>query len=99
MMRVRLVKSARRDLDDIYDYWARRSGPEIAGNLIYSITDVFPILAEFPLAGRVCNEILEGLRVFPIGKYLIYYRKERGCLKVLHILHGAREQARTFRNN
>jgi toxin ParE1/3/4 len=99
MMRVQIGKSARRDLDGIYDYWAMRSGPETAGNLIYSITDIFPTIAEFPLAGRVCDEILEGLRVFPVGKYLIYYRKERSVIKILHILHGALNQARAFRNN
>jgi len=98
-MRVRLLKSARRDLDGIYDYWATRSGPEVAGDLIYSITDIIPTIAEFPLAGRACNEILDGLRVFPIGKYLIYYRKERSEIKILHILHGARNQARALRSN
>jgi toxin ParE1/3/4 len=99
MMRIRVIKSARRDLDAIYDYWAERSSPEIAGNLIYSITDFFPLIAEFPQAGRACEELAEGVRVFPADKYLIYYKKDRSVIKILHILHGARDQARAFRNN
>jgi toxin ParE1/3/4 len=99
MMRVRVIKSARRDLDAIYDYWVERAGPDIARSLIYSITDFFPLIAEFPLIGRTCDEISRGVRLFPASKYLIYYRKERGVIKILHILHGARDQVRAFKSN
>ncbi len=99
MMRIRVIKSARRDLDAIYDYWAERSSPDVAGNLIYSIADCFPLIAEFPQAGRACEEIADDVRVFPAEKYLIYYKKERGVVKILHILHGARDQRRAFKNN
>jgi plasmid stabilization system protein ParE len=98
-MRIRVIKTARRDLDAIYDYWAERAGPDIAQSLIYSITDLFAMIAEFPYAGRTCDEIAPGVRVFPTDKYLIYYRKERSVIKILHIVHGARDQARAFSNN
>lgn len=99
MMRIRLTKSARRDLDAIYDYWADRASPEIAQGLIYSITDTLPLIAEFPMIGRACDEMMAGLRVFPVDKHLIYYRKERGVIKIHHILHGARNQRRAFKSN
>jgi hypothetical protein len=38
-----------------------------------------------------------GLRVFPAGNYLIYYRKHRGVLHIRQILLGARDQAHAFR--
>jgi toxin ParE1/3/4 len=98
-MRLRIVKTARRDLDAIYDYWAKRANPDVAGRVIYSITDIFPLIAESPSIGRSCNEISTGVRVFPANKYLIYYRKERGVIKILQILHGARDQASAFRND
>jgi toxin ParE1/3/4 len=98
-MRVRVSKTARRDLDAIFDYWARRASPDIAGELIYSIKDRFAILAESPGIGRTCNEIAPGLRMFPAGKYLIYYRKGRGVLNIQQILHGARDQIHTFRKD
>ena len=98
-MRLRVVKTARRDLDAIFDYWAKRANPDVAGRMIYSITDIFSLIAESPLMGRACDEIASGVRVFPIDKYLIYYRKERGVIKILQILHGARDQAQAFWND
>jgi toxin ParE1/3/4 len=90
---------ARCDLDAIYDYWARRASPDIAGRLIYTITDLFPLIAESPDIGRICDEFSPGVRVFPAGKYVIHYRKGRGLLKILQILHGARNQRRAFRKD
>jgi toxin ParE1/3/4 len=98
-MRIRVTRTARSDLDAIFDYWARRAGPDIAPRLIYSIKDRFHLLGESPDIGRVCNEIGPGIRTFPAGKYLIYCRKVRGALQILQILHGARDQASAFRKD
>jgi toxin ParE1/3/4 len=98
-MRVRVSKTARRDLDAIFDYWARRASPDIAGQLIYSIKDRFLLLADAPDIGRAASEMAWGIRVFPAGKYLIYFRQVRGVLHIHQILHGARDQARAFRKD
>jgi toxin ParE1/3/4 len=96
-MKLRFSRTATRDLDSIFEYWAQRASPEIASQLIYSITDRCALIAESPHMGRACDEIAPGVLIFPVGKYLIYYRKARGALHVLQILHGARDQARAFR--
>jgi toxin ParE1/3/4 len=96
MMRIRFTRNARLDLDAIFDYWAKRASPDIAGRLIYSITDVFPLIAEFPEIGRIGDEFAPGIRIFPAGKYLIYYRKGRGAVHIVRILHGARDQSHSF---
>ena len=98
-MRVRVSKTARRDLDTIFDYWARRASPDVAGQMIYSIKDRFLLLADSPDIGRAAGEMAPGIRVFPAGKYLIYYRKVRGVLHIQQILHGARDQAHAFREH
>jgi toxin ParE1/3/4 len=98
-MRHRVAKTARGDLDAIYDYWAERADPEIAERLIYSITERFSLIAQSPDIGCACDEILDGIRVFPAGKYLIYHRKRRGVVHILHVLHGARDQANAFTQN
>jgi toxin ParE1/3/4 len=95
-MRLRVTRTARRDLDAIFDYWARRVSPDTAGRLIYSISDVFPLIAEFPEIGRTRDEIMPGIRSFPSGQYLIYYRKGRGVVHILQIPHGARNQPYAF---
>lgn len=99
MIRIRVSKTARRDLDAIFDYWARRASPDIAGQLIYSIKDRFQVLANSPDIGRAAAEMAPGIRVFPAGKYLIYYRRVRGVLHIQQILHGARDQAHAFRKD
>lgn len=38
-----------------------------------------------------------GIRSFPAGKYLLDYRRSRGSVEVLHIFHGARDQAKAMR--
>ncbi|MGD0736099.1 MAG: type II toxin-antitoxin system RelE/ParE family toxin [Terracidiphilus sp.] len=98
-MKFRVSATARRDLDTIFEYWARRASPDIAGQLIYTITDRCALIAESPLMGRSCDEIAPGVLVFPAGKYLIYYRKSRGALHILQILHGARDQANAYARN
>jgi toxin ParE1/3/4 len=98
-MKLQVSKTARRDLDAIFNYWARRATPDIACKLIYDITDHCALIAESPKIGRACNEIAPDLLVFPVGTYLIYYRKLRGVLRMMQILHGARDQARAFARN
>jgi len=95
-MRYRVSKDAQRDLDEIFVYCAKRAGLRVADRLIDSIIDRFWILGEHPDAGRPSEDIAPGVRCFPAGKYLIYYRKMRRGTDILHIFHAARDQKRTF---
>jgi len=38
-----------------------------------------------------------GVKCFPAGKYLIYYRALSKGVDILHVFHGARDQNRAFR--
>ena len=96
MMRLRISRRALHDLDEIFDYWARRAGLQVADRLIEAIEDRFALLCEMPRIGRRCGEFGTGVRCFPAGKYLVYYRKTGGVLNILHVFHGARDQARGF---
>lgn len=93
MRRYRLARPAKADLDRIWLHIARKADIETADRLIDAITDRFPFLADMPEAGRARDEIEPGLRVFPVKKYLIYYRKapRRGIL-ISRILPGMRDQ-------
>jgi toxin ParE1/3/4 len=95
-MPYRVSKDARRDLDEIFLYWAKRAGLRVADRLIDGITDRFWILGEHPDAGRPSEDIAVGVRCLPAGKYLIHYRKTRRGIDILHVFHGARDQKRAF---
>ncbi len=96
MMRLRISRSAKDELDGTFDYWAERANIELASRMIYSITEHFTLLAGAPDIGRCCDEIAPGVRCFPAEKYPIYYCKARGATRILHIFYGAREQAGAY---
>jgi toxin ParE1/3/4 len=95
-MRYRVTKSAERELDEIFVYWAKRASLEIADRLIDDITGRFWLLGAHPESGKASEELSSGVRCFPAGKYLIYYRAGRNRTEILHIFHGARDQQRAF---
>ena len=96
-MRYRVSENAERDLEEIFLYWAERASPEIADRIVDRITDRFWLLGEHPDAGKKSDGIAAGVKCFPAGKYLIYYRATRRGTDILHVFHGAREQRRALR--
>jgi toxin ParE1/3/4 len=91
-MRYRVSEDAEEDLDEIFMYWAKRVSLEIADRVVDRITERFWLLGEHPSAGKLAGHIASGVKCFPAGKYLIYYRKTRRSTDILHIFHGARDQ-------
>jgi toxin ParE1/3/4 len=96
-MRYRVTKLAKRDLDEIFLYWARRASLEVADRVTDSIVDRFWLLGEHPDAGRRSEDIAAGVKCFPAGKYLIYYRNTRQGTDILHVFHGTRDQLTVFK--
>ena len=95
-MRYRVSAEAERDLDEIFLYRAKRVSVEVAERLIDAITDRFWLVGEYPDAGKSAEDIARGVKCFPAGKYLIYYRRLSRRTDILHIFHAAQEQTRTF---
>jgi toxin ParE1/3/4 len=98
-MRYRVSRDAEQNLDEIFLYWAKRAGLKVADRLMDSITDRFWLLGEHPDAGISSEDMAAGVKCFPAGKYLIYYRKTRRGTDILHIFHGARDQKLAFRKD
>ena len=98
-MRYRVSADAERDLDEIYLYWGERAGLKVADRLVDGIVDRFWLLGEHPDAGRSAEDIAVGVKCFPAGKYLVYYRKTRRGTDILHVFHGAQDQKRAFRKS
>jgi toxin ParE1/3/4 len=69
----------------------------VADRFVDAITERFVLLAGMPDMGRSRNEIEPGLRSFPVGDYLIYYRRRpRGGIVISRVIHGKRDQARAW---
>ena len=96
MTRYRVSSATEQDLDEIFLYWAKRAGREVADRMMDSITERFWLLGEYPDAGWSAEDIAPGVTCFPAGKYLICYRHARRVTDILHIFHGAQDQKRAF---
>lgn len=44
-----------------------------------------------PEAGRSRSELQMGLRSFPVGRYLIFYRPSATSVEIVRVLHSARD--------
>lgn len=91
MKRTRLSAKARADLDEIWLYVAERDGLEAADRLIDRLVETFPLLAAYLAMGRSRNDVYPDTRVFPVGSYLIFFRKRRRHVEISRVLHGARD--------
>jgi hypothetical protein len=57
------------------------------------------LIAEFQKAGRACEELTEGIRVFPADKYFDLLQKGAKRDKDSSHFHGWQVQKQTFKNN
>jgi len=93
----RLAGPAKADLDEIWLYFAREAGVEIADRIIDDITSRFSMIAAMPGAGRMSDRIVPGIRVFPVEKYLIYYGiGADDQVYIARVIHGMRDQERAW---
>jgi toxin ParE1/3/4 len=92
-MGFRLVPEAEAELDDVWLYTARESASiEIANRLIDAITQRFWLLGQYPhIDRRRDHDLRPGLRSFPLGEYVIFYRIEGGDALILHVIRGSRD--------
>ncbi len=83
------------DLDNIYEYIAA-DDLAILGRLLNRFTELFRKLAAMPGIGRNRPELGEGIRSFPSGNYVIFYRTVEGGIEIMRVLHGARDIEKIF---
>lgn len=48
-------------------------------------------MAAQPNMGRGRDELTEGLRSLPVGRYVIFYRHIPGGVEIIRVLHGSRD--------
>ena len=86
---------ARSDLAEIWDYIADDSEAR-ADAFIDTLDERFQTLAASPGMGRLRDDLAEGLRSFPVGRYVIFYRTVPEGVEIVRVLHGARDLNAVF---
>ena len=87
---------ALRDLGEIDDYIGAENR-SAAERLLATIEGACTMLAENPAAGRRRDDLLPGIRSFPVGSYVDFYRQVGDGIEILRVLHGRRDIDRAFR--
>jgi len=91
MGRVDKLPTARSDLIEIWQYIADDS-PEDADRFLDTLEEKMGLLGDNPEMGKRREELAEGLRSFPVGNYMIYYRphdRKEGVV-VVRVLNATR---------
>ena len=65
---------------------------EIANRVVDATTDTISLIARMPGVGVKRDRIELGLRGFPVGNYIVYYREEHRHVFVARVLHAMRDQ-------
>jgi toxin ParE1/3/4 len=86
---------AKSDLVEIWDYIADDSEAR-ADAFLDRIDQKFRTLAQRPGIGRLRDELAEGLRSFPVGRYVVFYRPLPEGVEIVRVLHGARDLNAAF---
>ena len=90
MSRFVISPAARTDLRDIYRYIATDNSGAAASHQ-QMLIDRFKSLAAHPLIGRARDDLVSGLRIFPARKYVICYERTRDGIRILCVIHSARD--------
>ena len=97
MKKYKLIISdqATHDLADIWLYIANDS-PQVAGKFIDSIYEHCRLFCSSPDMGKVRDELLPGLKSFPLKRYVIFYRILSDSVEIVRVLSGYRDIGSIF---
>jgi toxin ParE1/3/4 len=87
----RLAPEAEADLDKLWYYVASNSSIEVADRLVDSLATRFFLLGTHPRAGRRRDDLWPGMRVFPVGDYVVLYRVEGNDVLIQRVVRGSRD--------
>ncbi|MEM9539584.1 MAG: type II toxin-antitoxin system RelE/ParE family toxin [Cyanobacteria bacterium P01_E01_bin.42] len=95
-MTIILISSkAESDLENINDRMVSYS-PQAANRLLDKILDKFETLGRFPNLGKSRDELMEGLRSFPVEDYLIFYFPIENGVEIARVVSGYRDLEAMF---
>ena len=95
MAKVVVSPAAKADLVDIFLYIAQDNFAA-AERVYQKLEESFSSIARQPGIGRERNEYGPGIRILPVGNYVLYYKQAQETVSILRVLHGARDQMKAF---
>jgi toxin ParE1/3/4 len=84
-------EDARADIRSIHKYSVKQWGSYRAGEYIDDLRDRMKALARGELSGTRADDVAQGLRRQVSGSHVIWFRVQGNALRVVRVLHGARD--------
>ena len=95
-----LSPEARRDIQQIRDYYVEEAGAQVARHVLGQITNTLRFLAETPGAGHRRDDLTdEDVRFWSVLSYLIAYDPAMRPIGIALVLHAARDLEALFQRN
>jgi toxin ParE1/3/4 len=88
--------AAKRDLRDIWRYFARVASIEVADRLLRDILRASERVRQRPLAWRARDEVMPGLRSILVHPYVLFYRVKADTIEIVRVLHQRQNFATIF---
>lgn len=95
MSLLRISPRAGADLIEIWSYIADDSVAN-ADAFVDRLYETLQALGRQPGSGRRRDELAPGMRSFPYGHYVIFYRALADAIEIVRVLHGARDVESIF---
>jgi toxin ParE1/3/4 len=77
-------------MDEVLAYIAQEN-PQAAIETIDALEEKAQLLTDNPQLGRARPDLLENIRSFPYGNYIIFYRPTSDGILIVRVLHSARD--------
>jgi toxin ParE1/3/4 len=94
----RVIRSplAEEDFREIWRYIAQ-DNPDAADALLRRIDEKLLLYSDHPRMGTSRESWSPGLRSFPVGRYIVFYRIVSEGIELVRVLHGMRDLPSLFR--
>jgi toxin ParE1/3/4 len=93
--RVYFLPDAIKDLEDIYEYIVGQSGfPERTWKCMEELKLKCHELEAFPVSGQLRNDLMDGLRIYPLGSRAVaafLIDEVKLTVSILNIFYGGRD--------
>ena len=97
MIEIRLSAAAKTDLIDIWSTTFETWGPDQADTYLDDIDRALNGLAENPLIGADCSDLIQGVRRLITGRHVAFYQVSDDTIFVIRVLHQSMDMKRHLR--
>jgi plasmid stabilization system protein ParE len=95
-----LTFEARAAINEIWDYYLREGGTQLADRILADVYDAIVRLAEHPTLGHLRPDLTQyPLRFYRVHRFLIVYKPDSKPLQIARIYHSARDIRRLLGRN